>query len=123
MFKSDAVFNLMKTELVKHPELPAKVNAVFRFDITATDGAKKSWTIDLKSSVGTIAEKSGESDVTIVVSDTDFLGLVSGDLDPQMAFMQGKIKVTGNIMLAQKMETIFGDLADEDQIEQLTSKL
>lgn len=40
---------------------------------------------------------------TITVSDEDFVQLAMGKLNPQQAFMKGKLKVAGNIMLAQKL--------------------
>ena len=34
---------------------------------------------------------------------------MSGSLKPQAAYMQGKLKVQGNIMLTQKLQAIIGD--------------
>ncbi|HKI58312.1 MAG TPA: SCP2 sterol-binding domain-containing protein [Trueperaceae bacterium] len=42
-------------------------------------------------------------DVTIRVSDDDLIALLKGDLSPMSAFMTGKLKVKGNVMLAQKL--------------------
>ena len=48
-----------------------------------------------------------KSDVTIKVSDDNLVLLADGKLNPMQAFMQGKIKVSGQIALAQKLDTVF----------------
>lgn len=40
---------------------------------------------------------------TLTISDEDFVQLATGKLNPQSAFMKGKLKVTGNVMMAQKL--------------------
>ena len=48
-----------------------------------------------------------KADVTIKVSDNDLVSLAEGKLNPMQAFMQGKIKVSGQIGLAQKLDAVF----------------
>ncbi|MCF8120672.1 MAG: SCP2 sterol-binding domain-containing protein [Deltaproteobacteria bacterium] len=36
-----------------------------------------------------------------------FLGMVNGEINPMGAFMSGKLKVKGNLMLAQKIMDIW----------------
>lgn len=58
--------------------------------------------LDLKSaSVSTGA--TGKADTTLTVSDEDFVDIALNKLNPQTAFMKGKLKIQGNIMLAQKL--------------------
>lgn len=59
--------------------------------------------IDLKE--GSVYEggSKGAADTTLTLSDEDFVSIALGKLNPQVAFMKGKLKITGNIMLTQKL--------------------
>lgn len=94
-------------------ELVKKVNAVFAWEITKDGKNAAQWTIDLKNAGGSLHQGpySGKADVTITVSDEDFMEVVQGKLNPQKAFFSGKLKVRGNIMLSQKLEVILKDHA------------
>uniref|UniRef100_A0A669CM49 Hydroxysteroid (17-beta) dehydrogenase 4 n=1 Tax=Oreochromis niloticus TaxID=8128 RepID=A0A669CM49_ORENI len=94
-------------------ELVKKVNAVFGWEITKDGKKAAQWTIDLKSGSGSLHKGpySGKVDVTMTVSDEDFMEVVQGKLNPQKAFFSGKLKVRGNIMLSQKLEVILKDYA------------
>jgi len=102
--KSSIVFAGMAQVLEKHPEVGKKINAVYQFNLT---GAKPtSYVLDLKQ--GKIYEGtfSGKPDITLTVSDDDYFDMATGVIDPQTAFLKGKVKITGNIMLAQKLNMI-----------------
>ena len=43
---------------------------------------------------------------TITMAESDFLALLSGKLNGQMAFMTGKLKIAGDFGLALKLETL-----------------
>lgn len=59
----------------------------------------------MQNGVGSVAiGKPVKADMTVIVSDNDFMDLASGKLQPQKAFMQGKIKVKGNVGLASKLD-------------------
>ncbi|XP_062854978.1 peroxisomal multifunctional enzyme type 2 [Trichomycterus rosablanca] len=94
-------------------ELVKKVNAIFGWEITKEGNTAAQWTIDLKTEKGALHKgpHSGKADVTFTVSDEDFMDVVTGKLNPQKAFFAGKLKVRGNIMLSQKLETILKDHA------------
>jgi putative sterol carrier protein len=46
-------------------------------------------------------------DVTFTLKDQDWLSMTEGKLDPQSAFFSGKLKVTGDIGLALRLQQIF----------------
>jgi putative sterol carrier protein len=60
--------------------------------------------IDGKSAPNTVADGAGKSaDCTITVSLETFEKMVKGELDGTSAFMQGKLRVAGDMGLAMKL--------------------
>lgn len=59
--------------------------------------------MDLKNAKVYEGSPADKPNTTLTVEDEDFLLLAEGKLNPQTAFMRGKLKVTGNIMMAQKL--------------------
>uniref|UniRef100_T1DLZ3 Peroxisomal multifunctional enzyme type 2 n=1 Tax=Crotalus horridus TaxID=35024 RepID=T1DLZ3_CROHD len=89
-------------------ELVKKVNAVFQWNINKNNKPAVQWTIDLKNGSGEVYQgpTRGKADTIFTMSDEDFMNLVLGKINPQKAFLSGKLKVKGNIMLSQKLGTI-----------------
>jgi putative sterol carrier protein len=62
--------------------------------------------LDGKSSPNTVTNDNKPSDCTITVSLDTFEKMVKGELDGTTAFMQGKLKVAGDMALAMKLGPI-----------------
>lgn len=56
---------------------------------------------------GTVSNDDAEADCTVSVSFNDLKALMAGDLNPMSAFMFGKIKVSGDMGVAMKLQSLF----------------
>ncbi len=83
-----------------------KINSTYLFDIGGEGGGK--WFADLTKTEGPwIEKKDGEAKCTITVpKGEDWVAIASGSMNPTSAFMQGKIKVKGDMSLAMKLQTL-----------------
>lgn len=96
----------LPSRLAANAELASKVNASYQFALSGENGG--TWLVDLTSSPGEVRALDGEAACRIEISDTDFLDVVNGKLDATMAFMGGKLKVSGDMALAMKLTHILG---------------
>ncbi|MFW5878577.1 MAG: SCP2 sterol-binding domain-containing protein [Myxococcota bacterium] len=89
--------------LRERPELAQRINAVYQFEIAGESGGN--WIVDLTRSE--VREGTDEAArCTVSILDVDFMEMVGGNLNPQMAFMSGKLKVGGDMSLAMKLTEI-----------------
>ena len=103
--KAVEVFTKMGKALETHgAEVVKKVGCVYHFEISEKKGDEPTTiTVDLKNGNGKITiAKEGKPDATFVMLDADFVDLVGGKLKSQDAFMQGKMKIKGNMAKAMK---------------------
>jgi 3-hydroxyacyl-CoA dehydrogenase/3a,7a,12a-trihydroxy-5b-cholest-24-enoyl-CoA hydratase len=96
--QSALVFSAIKAHVEAHPELK-QVATVFQFRLSDPESV---WTIDLKQGAVDAGE-SAKPECTLALSDTDFMAMTKGQADPQKLFMDGKLKITGNLMASQKL--------------------
>ncbi len=86
-------------------DIVPKVQGVFGFEITRTKGGKVEavFEIDLKNGQGDVKRGVPKgADATFTMTDDDFDQLCKGNLQPQMAFMKGQMKIKGNMAKASK---------------------
>ena len=83
----------------------SSINAIYEFNITGPNGGI--WSLDLTVPGGNVSSGStGKANCTVTMEDENFVKLVTGGLNAQMAFMTGKLKVAGNMGLALKLAGI-----------------
>jgi putative sterol carrier protein len=87
---------------------PAKAGreAVFQWDV-ATPDSVETYTVRCGDTCTVEHAKAESPTVTLGLSLPDFLRLILGQLDGTQAFMTGKLKLTGDVMLAQAMQSWF----------------
>lgn len=87
---------------------PAKIegiDAVILFDLSGEGGGK--WTATLAD--GKVKVEEGETaspSMTLSMAAQDLVAMAKGELNAVAAFMQGKIKVSGDMSLAMRLQTI-----------------
>lgn len=108
--KSQFIFDAIADELPNNKEVISKVNAIVLYDITKSAKHAAYYTVDLKNANGSVYKGKPKNDekpaATVTVDDEDFVALASGKLDGIKAFMGGKLKVKGNLMLLQRLQSI-----------------
>lgn len=57
-----------------------------------------------------VSSEDAEVDCTIGLSKENFIKLATGKLDPMMAFMTGKLKVSGDMSVAIGLQKLFSSL-------------
>lgn len=99
------VFDQMPGRFKK--EAAQGLNAVFQFDLSGDGGGK--WQIAISNDKCDIKEGAHPSpNTTISMAAQDYLDMVAGKLNPQMAFMSGKLRVSGDMGLALRFQGLFG---------------
>jgi hypothetical protein len=86
---------------------PVNQNTVIQYDVTAPDGTR-SYQLTVASGTCTLAKGAPvAAKVTLTLSLPNFIRLIAGKLNGQLAFMTGKLKLSGDMGVAMVMQTWF----------------
>lgn len=98
--------------LANYPDEARLVDAIYCFKISGDGGGD--WTVDLTADPPTVIKGDvGSAQCTIEVSDEDFKSMLTDPQAGMQLYFQGKLKVTGDPMLATKLQQFF-DLASKE---------
>jgi len=91
---------------VFNPDAAKDLDAVFQFEITGDQGG--SWHVTIRDKTCQAEEgHHADPNVKLTMSPETWLGIVNRELSGMQAFMSGKVKVSGDIMLAQRIPDLF----------------
>jgi putative sterol carrier protein len=89
-----------------NPTAAAGLNKTIQWNISGEEAGK--WAIKITNlTCDIIIGGIEEPDLTLLMSDRDWLAIAEGELDAMNAFMTGKVKAAGDISLAMRVNTIF----------------
>jgi len=88
------------------PEKATGLDAVIQFKFAGTEPGD--WYAIIKDGIVSVAQGVHESPkMTLTADSSDYVKLFTGELDGMQAFMQGKLKLTGDLNLAMKLTQMF----------------
>ncbi|XP_069352251.1 sterol carrier protein 2-like isoform X2 [Eulemur rufifrons] len=112
--KANLVFKEIEKKVEEEGEqFVKKIGGIFAFTVKDGPGGKEAtWVVDVKNGKGSVLPNSEteshykKADCTITMADSDLLALMTVKMNPQLAFFQGKLKITGNMGLAMKLQNL-----------------
>ena len=97
----DVLDNIGKLDPSKIEEL----NAVILFDLAGEGGGQ--WTATLEDGNVTVEEgETASPSMTLSMTAQDLVAMATGELNAVAAFMQGRIKISGDMSLAMRLQSI-----------------
>ena len=104
--KPAEIFAVMPAEM--DADKAKGIHATFQFELDGPDGG--TWAVEILDGTCNVKNQATENpEVTIKMSDQDFVALANGELKAVPAFLSGKIRVYGDYGLATKLPVLFAD--------------
>ncbi len=89
-----------------NPAAAAGMNKILQWNISGDDAGK--WAFKIADQTCELIPGGVEKpDLTMSMSDKDWLAIAEGTLDPMNAFMTGKVKAAGDVMLGMRVANLF----------------
>jgi putative sterol carrier protein len=86
-------------------ERAGDLRAVYSFELDGDDGGE--YTVRVADGALTVEPGSDPAaDVTVRAKGADWLEIVEGRMDPQLAYLTKKLRVTGNLQLALRLREV-----------------
>ncbi len=88
------------------PEKAAGVDAVIQFKFSGAESGD--WTATIKDGACQVVRGAAPSPkMTLAADSADYIKIINGELDGMQAYMQGKLKLSGDLNLALKLLGMF----------------
>ncbi len=89
------------------PGQAGDANAVIHFKFTGAEAGE--WNATIRDGLCQVAQGIPRSrpDITLTADSADYLRLVTGELDPTKALMEGRLQVQGDTALAMHLVSMF----------------
>jgi putative sterol carrier protein len=98
------IFDAMPSRFL--PEQAGDMRATIQFDLSGEGGGQWHAVIaDRKLTVNPGVAPSPS--LTFSSSASDYVSMINGELNPMQAFMQGKVRVRGDMPLVMKLQSLF----------------
>ena len=114
-FLSDEYMAAVTEALANHPGFANAISDValdLQFVVTEADDGDIDYRMVIKDGTATIARGTGNNpDVTVTNTYETAAGISRGELNTQMAFMTGKLKVAGNMATLMRHQAVINQFA------------
>src|SRR5215470_6338939 len=82
------------------------MNATIQFNLSGDNGGQ--WYVAIKDGKADVQQGTAPSaNMTLSMTAQDYVDMITGKLNGQMAFMSGKLKISGDMGLAMKLQSLF----------------
>ena len=84
---------------------PGDLRATYAFELAGDGGG--AWTVVVGDGVLTVTDgAASDADVTVRAKAADWMAIVDGRMDPQLAYLTKKLRVSGNLELALRLREV-----------------